>query len=102
MIEIRSGTIDERILKLLQKFYPITVNDIQYKLKLSKLVVSRSLKKLQVKGIVRLEPLSDKTYVRLLRNDLSYVKSRRQRKFIKHHIKDEKPQNDEYNGIMFT
>lgn len=102
MIEITSGTLEERIIKLLRKIYPITIEDIKNKLKLSELVVSRVLKKLQTKGIVRLEPLSDKTYVRLLRHDFSFVGRKRQRKFIKHHLEGKIKETEEYDGIMYT
>jgi len=102
MIEINSGTLEERIIKLLQKIYPITLEDIQNKLKLSELMVLRVLKKLQIKGIVRLEPLSDKTYVRLLRHDFSFVGRKKQRKFSKHHLEGKIKDSEEYDGTMYT
>jgi len=101
MIEINYGTLEERIIKLLQKAYPITVEEIQNKLKLSELVVLRVLKKLQIKRIVRLEPLSDKTYVRLLRHDFSFVGRKRQ-KFIKLHQEGKIKDSEEYDGMMYT
>ncbi len=101
MIEITSGTHEERIIKLLQEIYPITVEQISNRLKLSKKIVKRVLQKFQVKGIVKLEPLPDKTYVCLLRRDISFVSKKRQRKFIKHH-RDKKKEPDEYNGIMYS
>ena len=79
MIEINSGTLEERIIKLLQKTYPITVKDIKNELKISKDVTIRILKKFQIKGIVKLEPLPGKTYVRLLRNDFSFIGKKQQR-----------------------
>jgi len=102
MIEINYGTFEERIIKLLQKTYPITVEEIQNKLKLSALVVLRVLKKLQIKRIVRLEPLSDKTYVRLLRHDFSFVNRKRQRKSIKLHTEGKLEENEKYDGMMYT
>ena len=102
MIEITTGTIEEQIIKLLQKTYPITVKDIKEELNLSKDVVLRSLKKFQMKGIVRLEPLPDKTYVRLLRHDFSFIGKKRQRKFIKHRTGKKKQNTEEYNGIMYS
>jgi DNA-binding MarR family transcriptional regulator len=102
MIEITTGTIEERIIKLLQKIYPITVSDIGKKLHLSKSTVMRVLKKFQIKGVVRLEPLPDKIYVRLLRCDFSFIGKKQQRKFKKHHSKLEKREPKDYEGIMYS
>lgn len=102
MIEITTGTIEERIIKLLQKIYPVTVSDIGEKLHLSKSTVMRALKKFQIKGIVRLEPLPDKIYVRLLRRDFSFIRKKQQRKFIKHHSKVKKQKSKDYEGMMYS
>ena len=101
MIEITTGTLEEQIIKILQKTYPITVKEIKNKLNVSIDMVMRSLKKFQMKGIVRLEPLPDKTYVRLLRHDFSFIGKKRQRKFIKHRT-GKKRQTDDYDGIMYS
>lgn len=101
MIEITSGTLEERIIKLLQKTYPITVEDIKKELNVSKDIILRALKKVQMKGIVKLEPLPDKTYVRLLRHDFSFIGKKRQRKFIKHRSGRKKQEPEEYEGIMY-
>ncbi|MCJ7572051.1 MAG: MarR family transcriptional regulator [Candidatus Thermoplasmatota archaeon] len=101
MIEITCGTLDEQIIKILQKTYPMTVEELKKKLHLSKQQVIRVLNKLQVKGIVRLEPLPDKTYVRLLRHDFSFIGKKRQRKFIKHY-RGKTHKSKDYEGIMYT
>ena len=85
MIEIDNGSIDAQIIKILQKKYPVTLEDIEHQLSLSRGRILRVLNQLHVKGIVRLEPLPDKIYVRLLRHDFKFVGKKRQRKFIKHH-----------------
>ncbi len=100
MIEITSGTLEERIIRLLQKTYPITIKDIKNELRVSKNVVIRTLKKLQVKKILMLEPLPDKTYVRLLRHDFSFIGKKRQTKFKKHSTGKRK-KTEEYEGIMY-
>ena len=102
MIEITTGTIEERIIKLLQKIYPITVSDIGKKLHLSKSTVMRVLKKFQIKGVVRLEPLPDKIYVRLLRRDFNFIGKKQQRKFIKHHSVVKKQEPKDYDGMMYS
>jgi len=79
MIEIVNGTLEEQIIKLLQKAYPITITDIEKKLHISRDMIVRILQKLQIKGIVQLEPLPDKTYIRLLRRDFRFVGKKRQK-----------------------
>ena len=100
MIEITSGTLEERIIKLLQKTYPVTVREIRNGLNLPRGVIQRVLQQLQVRGIVQLDVLPDKTYVRLIRHDFSFVGRKRQRKFIKRHA-GRKPEKTEYDGIMY-
>ena len=102
MIEITNGSFEERIIKILQKTYPITVEEIKKKLNISLDITFRTLKKLQMKGVVLLEPLSDKTYVRLLRHDFRFIGKRRQKKFIKHRSGRKKQQTEEYNGFMYS
>ena len=102
MIEITIGTLEERIIKILQKTYPITLKEIKNELNISKDITFRSLKKLQIKGIVALEPLPDKTYVRLLRHDFRFIGKKHQRKFIKHSSGNKKKDVEEYDGIMYS
>jgi DNA-binding transcriptional regulator GbsR (MarR family) len=102
MIEIVKGTLEYRIIKILQKIYPITLTEIQNSLHLSKNNVLRVLKKLQAKRIIQLEPLPGKTYIRLLRNDFSFVGRKRQRKFIKHEKNSNIKDTDEYDGMMYS
>ncbi len=102
MIEITSGTLEERFIKLLQKTYPITISDVKQQLHISKKTVERILQKFQVKGIVQLEPLPDKTYIRLLRHDFSFIGGKRQRKFIKHHSGRKKQESSEPDEIMYS
>jgi len=85
MIEIVAGTIDEQIINILQKQYPVTIENLEQQLHLSRDRIIRVLHQFEIKGIVRLEPLPDKTFIRLLRRDFKVVRKKRQRKFIKHH-----------------
>jgi len=103
MIEITTGTIEERIIKILQKNYPITISDVEVKLRTPKNTVARVLQKLQIKNIVQLESLPDKTYIRLLRHDFSFIGKKRQRKFIKHHSGMKKQgSKEEHDDIMYS
>ncbi len=102
MIEITTGTVEERIIKLLQKAYPITIEEIAKQLTLSEQIITRVLKKFETKHIVQLEPLPDKTFVRLVRHDFSFVGKQRQRKFIKHHSHKKKQKPRDYDGMMYS
>jgi len=102
MIEITSGTIEEKIIKILQKTYPVTVNDVANQLHVSKSIVMREAQKFQTKGIVQLDFLPDRTYIRLLRNDFSFVGKKRQKKFIKHKSRGKQLDQDEYDGFMYS
>jgi predicted transcriptional regulator len=84
MIEIVAGTIDEQIILILQKQYPVTIEDLEHALHLSRKSIVRVLHQFEIKGIVSLEPLPDKTYIRLLRRDFKFVRKKMQRRFIKH------------------
>lgn len=101
MIEITGGTIEEQIIKLLQKTYPISVEDLEKNLHLSRTKIMRVLQQLQVQGIVQLEPLPDKTFIRLRRHDFKFVTKKRQRKFIKHHSKKQQYVPPDDDSIMY-
>jgi len=102
MIEITRGTLEEQIIKILQKTYPITVGDIRKKLHISKNQILRVLKKFQVKGIVQLDVLPDKTFIRLIRRDFRFIGKRRQRKFIKHKTGKRTFEKKEEDNIMYS
>jgi len=102
MIEITRGTFEEQIIKILQKTYPITVKEISEKTHLSEKQVLRSLQKIKIKGIIQLEPLPGKMFVRLLRNDFKFIGKKRQRKFIKHYKDKQNKETAEYDGIMYS
>lgn len=102
MIEITIGSLEQRIIKLLQEAYPITTFEIAQKLKISQREIERVLKKFQIKGIVKLDRLPDKTYVRLLRNDFRFVGSKQQRRTVKHSTGHKQEQTADYDGIMYS
>ena len=101
MIEIKGGTVEEKIIKHLQKTYPITIKDLEDALHLSRTRIIRVLQQFQVNGIVQLESLPDKTYVRLLRFDFKFVTKKRQRKFIKHQRTKRQYQQTDDDSIMY-
>ena len=102
MIEITAGTIEEQIIKFLQKTYPASISDLEKKIHVSRKNIIRGLQKLQVKGIIQLESLSNKIYIRLLRHDFSFIGKKRQKKFIKHHSRGKKQESKEYDGMIYN
>jgi len=102
MIEITRGTLEEQVIKILQKTYPITIKKVSKQIHLSEKQVRWVLNQLQIKGIVKLDPLPDKTFIRLIRHDFRFVGKKRQRKFIKHHKGPKNQETEEYDGIMYS
>ena len=101
MIEVKKGTLEERIIRILQQHYPITLQQLSRKLGVSQNRLKTELLKMQTRNIVELEYLPDKIYIRLLRFDFLFVGRRRQYKFIKKKkMKTEKEEKDEGNDIM--
>jgi len=65
-MKVQVDALQARIISILKDWYPITVEELRDELTLPTNVLERSLKALMVKGVIALEPLSDKTYIRLL------------------------------------
>jgi predicted transcriptional regulator len=102
MIEIVNGTLEEQIIKILQKTYPVTIKDLEKQLHISYDMINRVLQKFQIKGIVQLEPLPNKTFIRLIRRDFRFVGKKRQKKFIKHRSGKKSEEPGKYDGMMFS
>jgi predicted ArsR family transcriptional regulator len=73
MMEIERGSLEARIIEILLDVYPITVKELKEELSLSEKMLERGIKRLQSRGIIELEPLSDKVYIRLIRRDFHFV-----------------------------
>lgn len=102
MIEIVKGTLDERIIRLLQEQYPITLGELSKKLGVSERTTRAALLKLQSRRIVELEPLPDTVFIRLIRFDFVFVGRRTQYKFIKKKRVRHEPEEEEGNDdIMY-
>lgn len=85
MIEIQKGTFEERIITILLKQYPITVEELQAKSGLPRTVMERVLKAFLSRKIIELDILPDTSYIRLLRFDFQFIgRKETQRKTLKH------------------
>ena len=99
MVQIRDGTLDARILKILLESYPITVEEVRKELGVSKRTMERAIKHLAIQGFIELEILPDKTFIRLLKQVSFIGKDVTQRKAFKR--KGPKKEKKEYEGMMF-
>ena len=101
VLEVLEDTLESRIIHLLLEMYPATTEDIERELKVKRALVDRTLRGMVSRGIVEVEPLPGRTFVRLLRYDFAFVGRKvSQRKRVKHHgKKPDKPK--EYDGPMF-
>ena len=67
---VQINALEARILQILKDWYPITVEELRDELSLRNDTLERALKSLAVKGVIFLEPLSDKTYIRLVNPEI--------------------------------
>jgi DNA-binding transcriptional ArsR family regulator len=76
---VQINALEARIVGILKDWYPITVEELRDELSLRKDTLERTLKSLAVKGIIVLEPLSDKTYIRLLNPEMTLTVEKRKK-----------------------
>lgn len=84
-------------MRILVDWYPITVEELRDELGLRKDVLERALKSLVVKGVIQLEPLPDKVYVRLLIQNIDIkdvLKDGKQRRRRKPSLDEDRGQDD--------
>jgi len=100
-IEVLFGSLEERILRYLLETYPVTTAQLARDLKIAKPRLDRAVKGLSLRGVVELEELPDTTFVRLLRQDFSFLgykeSQRRRVKSSRGHREDAK----DVEGPMF-
>lgn len=109
MIEIKKGSLEERVLKILFKKYPITVEELQQELQVSKKSVDRVLKGLIARGIITLDILPDKSFILLQRRDFRFIghheSQRKPLKLIKRRDRKAKykpkKKKDDYDDMMY-
>ena len=65
-MNITLNALEARIVAVLRKRYPITTDELGEELSVRRDTLERTLKALAVKGVLILEPLPDKTYIRLV------------------------------------
>ena len=100
MIEINKDSLEARILKILMVRYPITAKELGTELGVKGSVLKPVLLELKRMRILDFDFLPDKTFIRLLRNDFSFVgiKAEQRRGLVKKSIKKKEK---EYEGMMY-
>jgi len=100
-VELLEGTLEARIVHLLLEMYPVTVEDLRRELRARADLLARTLTTMEKRGLVELEPLPDRTYVRLARMDFSFIGRKvTQQRRVKHSGKRPEKAKD-YEGPMF-
>ena len=97
-----SGSVEERVLRYLLDVYPVTVEDLERELKINRDRLDRVIKSFLQRGIVEIEPLPDKTYIRLLRSDFHFtgIKPSQRRRYKQ--SGGRKGATKDYEGPMFA
>ncbi len=72
-----TNKLQERIIKILMKRYPITTDELVKEIGMRKDVVQKEIKKLEREGVIALEVLPDKIFVRLLRRDFMFFNEKK-------------------------
>ena len=110
MVDIKTGSLEAKILRVLLEKYPVDVETISSEIGYTKRETNRALKGMEDRGWLNLERLPDRTFVRLRRFDFRFVgRDDTQRKAIKHKksgrkrkkIK-EKLLRDEHDDMMYA
>ena len=96
------GSIEERILRYLMDVYPATVEDLERELKIKRDKLERVIKSFVQRGIIELEELPDKTYIRLIRSDFHFtgIKASQRRRYKQ--TGGKKESYKDYEGPMFA
>lgn len=98
-MKVQLDALQARIVNILKDWYPITVEELRDELSLPSGVLERALKALMVKGVIELEPLTDKTYIRLLVPEIMFEVDKKDRGRKKKSAPSEAPPQDD--SIMY-
>ena len=90
MIEITTGGLEARVLTILLKVYPITIEELQSKLGVSEAALTRVLKGFESRGFISYDKLPDKTYIRMNRFDFKFIGRKETQKKALKHVKEKK------------
>jgi len=85
MITITKGSTEEKILNAVKEHYPVDIETVAKILRIRPALVEKTINILVKKGILAIDELPDKKYLRQIRFDISVVGYKDgQKKFMKH------------------
>ena len=99
-MKLTAGTLDERIITTVKERYPITLEELIDVLHERPSMVRHRVKVLAQRGILILEPLGDKTYIRPGRGVGFVGINPKQKRAMKHGKKKKKVENEEVEGYI--
>ncbi len=101
-VEVLHGSLEERVLRYLLEVYPVTIEDLERELKVKRDRLDRLIKSFLQRGIVEIEELPDKTFIRLIRSDFHFtgIKASQRRRYKQ--TGGKKPSSKDYEGPMFA
>jgi hypothetical protein len=110
MVQVKSKSIEARILKVLLRVYPVDSEMVVKETGLPQKEVDRALKGMETRGWINLERLPNRTFIRLRRTDFTFLgRDETQRKAVKHKKRDRKKTaikkkltRDEHDDMMYA
>jgi len=72
-----TNKLQERIIKILMNRYPLSIDEITKEIGMRKEVVEKEIKKLEIEGVIALDILPGKIFVRLMRQDFMFFKEKK-------------------------
>ena len=110
MVDVKTGSTEGRILRVLLEKYPVDIDTISSDIGSTKKETYRILRGMEERGWLTLEKLPDRTFVRLRRFDFRFVgRDETQRKAIKHKKGNRKKKRikkkllrDEHDDMMYA
>lgn len=91
MVQVKAGSVEAKILKVLLQKYPIDDLKVVELTGLGKKEVARVLNSMEARGWLIIERLPERSFIRMRRFDFTFLgRDETQRKAVKHRSKDRK------------
>lgn len=100
-MKLDSDTLEAKIVRFLQEIYPVTLKDIRREFRQPEGRLNLALRRLEKAGIIEMEKMPDRTYVRLVRAEGSVGSRPVNRKAIKHEKVKKAEYGREDNSVMY-
>ncbi len=98
--QIKKGSLEARILRIVQSRYPVTLAEVAKELRVTEKRTELAVRNLITQGVLVAEPLSDKTYLRVTSGFMVVGTAPEQKKALKHKG-PKRGKIDDYEGNMY-